>query len=119
MIKRRKKPTDATVARVYGAALTVAADAERAGEATVQVFASAPHADVSRLVARALQLALRAAPAAPFAAMAPADAEAVAVTKYSGLDEAGAAAFLGVSTGELRRRLVSGLRALRPEPACA
>ena len=104
-MKRRKKPTDVTLARVYGAALTVAADAERAGEATVQVFASAAHADVSRLVATALQLALRAAPAAPFAAMAPADAEAVAVTKYSGSTRPGPPRFLGVSTAELRRRL--------------
>ena len=112
------QPTDAALARVYGAALTVAANADLAGEATVRVFAGAAHADVRRLVATALQLALRAAPAAPFAAMALADAEAVAVTKYSGLDEAGAAAFLGLSTAELRRRLVSGLKAARPRPAC-
>ena len=69
-------------------------------------------------MATALQLALRAAPAAPFAAMALADAEAVARDEVLGLDEAGAAAFLGLSTAELRRRLVSGLKAARPRPAC-
>ena len=64
MLRRDTEPTDAAIARVYGAAL------------------------------------------------------AVAVTKYSGLDEAGAAACLGLSPSELRRRLVRGLTAIRPEPAC-
>ena len=118
MLRRDTKPTDAAIARVYGAALAVAADTEAAEDATVRVFAAAARADLATLVATAVRLALRAAPGKPFAAMALDDAEAVAVTKYSGLDEAGAAACLGLSRSELRRRLVRGLTAVRREPAC-
>ena len=115
------KPSDATLARVFGAALVVAASPEVAEQATLRVFAAVAtaNADVRRLVATAVRLVLRAAPATPFAAMELADAEAVAVTRYSGLDEAGVAAFLGLSTAELRRRLMRGLTAARPEPAYA
>ena len=66
---------------MYGAALAAAASPEAAEEATLRVFAAAvptANADVRRLVATAVRLGLRAAPATPFAAMAPPDAEAVA-----------------------------------------
>jgi len=119
LVKKGAKPTDAAVARVFDAALAVAADAEAAEDATVRVFAAAARADLGWLVATAVRLALRAAPGEPFAAMTLSDAEAVAVTKYSGLDEAGAAACLGLSPAELRRRLLRGLTAARPVPACA
>jgi hypothetical protein len=117
MIHAGTPPTDAELGRVLGAALAVAADADVAEEATLRVFAAAAHADIRRLTATAVRLALRAAPATPFAAMALGDAEAVAVTKYSGLDEAGAAALLDVSTPELRRRLVRGLTAAGSRPS--
>ena len=120
MLQEGGKPTDAAIARVYDAALAVAADTGAAEDATVRVFSAAGRADLATLVATAVRLVLRAAPGKPFAAMALADAEAVAVTKYSGLDEAGAAACLGLSRSELRRRLVRGLTAARPEAAaCA
>ena len=104
---------------MYRAALAVAADSAAAEDATARVFAAGHRGDLGTLVATAVRLALRAAPGRPFAAMALPDAEAVAVTKYSGLDEAGAAACLGLSRSELRSRLVRGLTAVGTEPACA
>jgi hypothetical protein len=114
-------PADATLARVFGAARAAAADQSAAEEATLRVFAAAGPGDPNpeRLSAAAVRLVLRAAPAAPFAAMALADAEAVALTRLLGLGESRVAALLGVAPRELRRRLTRGLAAALPQAVSA
>ena len=82
------------------------------------MFAAAGPGDPSaeRLAATAVRLVLRAAPAAPFSAMALADAEAVALTRLLGLGESRVAALLGVAPRELpagASRAASPLRCRR------
>jgi DNA-directed RNA polymerase specialized sigma24 family protein len=117
----QQRPDEATIARVLGAA-RAAADGEAAAEhAVVRAFAAAgrgPH-DPERIAATAVRLALRDAPAAAFAAMAPPDAEAVALVRLVGLSAADTAAVLGVAAGEVGRRLTRGLVAVRGGGACA
>lgn len=116
-----RDPDDATIRRVLGATRAAADGDQAAEDAVLRVFAAAgpgPH-DPERLAAAAVRLALRAAPAAPFAAMAPPDAEAVALVRLVGLGAADAGALLGVAPGEVRRRLTRGLVAVRDEAACA
>ena len=114
-------PADATLARVLGAARAAAADQSAAEEATLRVFAAAGPGEPSaeRLSAAAVRLVLRAAPAAPFAAMAPADAEAVALTRLLGLGESRVAALLDLAPRELRRRLTRGVSAALPQAVSA
>ena len=116
-----REPDDATLSTVFAAATAAAADPHAAEDATVRAFAAAgpPGADAERVAATAVRLALRAAPAPPFARMALADAEAVALCRLLRLDVRRAAALLGVAERELRRRLTRGLAALVPEPACS
>jgi DNA-directed RNA polymerase specialized sigma24 family protein len=117
----QRGPDDATISRVLAAARAAAAGDAAAEDAVVRAFAAAgpgPH-DAGRLAAAAVRLALRTAPAAPFAAMAPPDAEAVAVVRLAGLGAADAGAVLGVATGEVGRRLTRGLMAVRAEAASA
>jgi DNA-directed RNA polymerase specialized sigma24 family protein len=106
-------PSESTIARVFGAAVAAAADRRAAEEATLRVFAAEGRGetDADRLAATAVCLAVRAAPAPAFAAMAPPDAEAVALARLLGLKEGGIAAVLGVDTPEIRLRLKRGLTA--------
>jgi DNA-directed RNA polymerase specialized sigma24 family protein len=113
------EPDEATIARVLGVARAAADEDKAAEDAVLRVFAAAgpgPH-EPARLAAAAVRLALRAAPAAPFAAMAPPDAEAVALVRLAGLSAAEAGALIGVAPGELRRRLGRGLVAVRDDVA--
>jgi hypothetical protein len=107
-------PDDTTLARVYAAATAAAADRGAAEDATARAFASADR-DAERLSATAIRLALRAAPALPFARMRLADAEAVALCRLLRLDVGGVAALLGIAAPEVRRRLTRGLADMRPE----
>jgi hypothetical protein len=105
-----REPSESTIALVWGAAVAAAADRAAAGEATLRAFASSgSDADAQELAATAVCLALRAAPAPAFAAMAPRDAEAVALARLLGFTVARIAAMLGVEMPEIRRRLCSGL----------
>ena len=86
----------------------------------MRAFAAAEPAgmDAEGVAATAVRLALRSAPAPAFARMAPPDAETVALCRLLHLDVHRAAAVLGVAVPEVRRRLMRGLAATLPEPAC-
>ena len=112
-------PDDAQLARVYGAAVAAAADAEIAADTTVRVFAAAGGDDTEQLAATAVRLALRARPAPAFAHMRLADAEAVALCRLLRLDVGRVAALLGVATSEVRTRLTRGLASAVPSDAAA
>jgi DNA-directed RNA polymerase specialized sigma24 family protein len=108
-------PDDPTISRVLAAARAAAEHHAAAEDAVVNAFASAgpgPH-DAGRLVAAAVRLAVLTAPAAPFAAMDPPDAEAVALVRLAGLDAAETGAVLGLAPEEVRCRLTRGLAAVR------
>ncbi len=103
------------VPRVYGAALAAAASEETAADVTGHVLAGAaaePGSDERALVALAVRLAVRGAPHPQFAAMEPDDREAVALVRLAGCSDGEAARVLGVEVGEVRRRLLRGLRAI-------
>lgn len=108
-------PSDATIARVLGAATAVAAHRRAAETATVEAVATAG-ADAERAAATAIRLALRAAPAPAFAPMDPGDAEAVALARLLRLREDKIAALLGIGRPEVRRRLRRGLAGALPAP---
>ena len=114
--------SEARVDFVYAAALGAAADPATAEDATARVFAAAAlrRSDGDVLAATAIRLALRAAPAEPFAAMDGPDAEAVALARLLRADERRIATLLGVDRVEVRRRLRRGLCAITPRvAACA
>jgi DNA-directed RNA polymerase specialized sigma24 family protein len=110
------EPLDpAPLARVYGAALAAAGSATVAADVTGHVLAGAatePGSDERALVARAVRLAVRSDPHPRFAAMEPADREAVALVRLAGCSDGEAARVLGVDVVEVRRRLLRGLRAI-------
>ena len=116
-----REPDELAIARVYGAAVAAAADAETAEDATLRVFAvaGASPADPEALAAAAVRLVVRAAPRPAFAPMAPADREAVALARLLRWREDRIAALLDIEVAEVRRRLARGLRVTRAEPVCA
>jgi DNA-directed RNA polymerase specialized sigma24 family protein len=107
------QPDDTAIARVYGAAMAAAADADAAEEATLRVFAAegAADRDAETLAATAVRLALRAAPD-------PEDRDAVALARLLCWPEPRIAAALDIDVPEVRRRLTRGLRAALTAAAC-
>ena len=116
-----REPDETAIARVYGAAVAAAADADTAEDATLRVFAAAGAgpADPEALAAAAVRLAVRAAPRRAFAQMAAADREAVALARLLRWREDRIAALLDIEVAEVRRRLARGLRAALAEAVCA
>jgi DNA-directed RNA polymerase specialized sigma24 family protein len=112
-----REPDETAFARVYGAAVAAAADADAAEEATLRVFAApgAGAADPEALAAAAVRLTMRASPQRAFAPMAPGDREAVALARLLRWPEDRIAAALDVEIAEVRRRLTRGLRAALTE----
>jgi hypothetical protein len=105
---------------VYGAALAASCDEQTAQAVTERVFAEAVRAhedlgDERRLAAQAVCFAMRTAPANPFAAMAPADREAVALARLAGYSVDEIALALGIGPDEAKRRLRAGLEGLALE----
>jgi DNA-directed RNA polymerase specialized sigma24 family protein len=117
----RPVPTIASdrIARVYGAALAASAGAAAAALVAGRVLAHADGLDDDDLVARAVRMAARQAPAIALAAMEPEDREAVALARIVGLPARRVAAELGVDELEARRRMLRGLRALAARQAAA
>jgi DNA-directed RNA polymerase specialized sigma24 family protein len=111
---------ETAIARVYGAAVAAAADADAAEEATLRVFAAAGAAerDPETLAATAVRLALRAAPDPAFASMEVEDRDAVALARLLRWPEPRIAAALDIDIPEVRRRLTRGLRAALTAAAC-
>jgi DNA-directed RNA polymerase specialized sigma24 family protein len=112
----------APLARVYGAALAAAKTPTMAADVTGHVLAGAvagPGSDEHALVARAVRLAVRSDPHPRFAAMEPDDREAVALVRLAGCSDGEAARVLGIDVGEVRRRLLRGLRAIAAATALA
>ena len=116
-----REPVETVIARVYGAAVAAAADADTAEHVTLRVFAvaGASRADPDALAAAAVRLAVRTAPRRAFAPMAPADREAVALARLLRWREDRIAALLDIEVAEVRRRLACGLRARLAEAVCA
>jgi DNA-directed RNA polymerase specialized sigma24 family protein len=96
---------------VWRAALAASGDQTVAEDVTSAVLGSAA-ADASEgpLVRRAVLLALRRAPAPAFAAMAPAEREAVALARIAGCRVDEVADTLGIGDRAARRLLTEGLR---------
>ena len=116
-----REPDEKAIARVYGAAVAAAADADSAEDVTLRVFAvaGASRAAAEALAAAAVRLAVRDAPRRAFAPMAPADREAVALARLLRWREDRIAALLDIEVAEVRRRLARGLRATVAETVCA
>jgi hypothetical protein len=107
---------DASLPRVYGAALAAAADPAIAEDVTCAVMAEAAagsaRADARALVGRAVLRAVEAAPDPAFAAMRSGDREAVALARLAGYTVDEVAGALGIAPAEARTRMTNGVRAL-------
>jgi DNA-directed RNA polymerase specialized sigma24 family protein len=116
---------------VWRAALAACGDEAVAQDVTVDVLTRAPRDAVRDAVVRAAVLgAIRRAPAPAFAAMAPAEREAVALARIAGCRVDEVAAALGIDEraarallteglrSTLRRRQASGPRTLPPALGC-
>ena len=121
MFGGRRRPDETSIARVYGAAMAAATDADAAEEATLRVFAAAGvrRTHPEALAAAAVRLAVRASPHEALAAMEVDDREAVALARLLRWPEDRIAATLGIEVSEVRRRLTRGLQAAVAEMACA
>jgi DNA-directed RNA polymerase specialized sigma24 family protein len=99
---------------VYGAALAAAAGPADAAAVTqdVMVGAARDHADTRTLVARAVLRAMRTAPHAAFARMAPPEREVVALARLAGYTVPEIAATLGIEASEARTRMTRALRSV-------
>jgi DNA-directed RNA polymerase specialized sigma24 family protein len=102
---------------VWRAALAASGDRRVAEAVTTAVLhAASPEATAPGLVRQAVLAAVRQAPAPPFAAMADAQREAVALARIAGCPVGEVAAALGVGDGTARRLLTAGLRSMLPRP---
>jgi DNA-directed RNA polymerase specialized sigma24 family protein len=101
---------DSLVASAYGAAIAVSANAAVAGHVTA-VALEAGSGREQDLVTRTLRLAARTAPAPQYRRMSVQQREAVALARPGGATADEIAATLGVSTAEVKRRMLQGLRA--------
>jgi DNA-directed RNA polymerase specialized sigma24 family protein len=109
---------ESLVARAYGAAIAVSANAAVAQHVT----AVAVEGGASReqdLVSRTLRLAVRTAPAHEYRRMSLEQREAVALARPGGATVDEIATTLGVSADEAKRRMLEGLRAAAAAPAHA
>ena len=106
---------------VWRAALAASGDRHVAEAVTTAVlYAASPQATAADLVRQAVLAAVRQAPAAPFAAMADAQREAVALARIAGCPVGEVAAALGVGDSTARRLLTAGLCSVLPRrPASA
>jgi DNA-directed RNA polymerase specialized sigma24 family protein len=101
------------LSHVYGAALAATAEPADAADVTQQVMVAAARdrADTRTLVARAVLRAMRTAPHAAFACMAPSEREVVALARLAGYTVPEIAATLGIEPAEARARMTRALRA--------
>jgi DNA-directed RNA polymerase specialized sigma24 family protein len=106
---------DSLLARAYGAALAVSANPAVAQHVTAVAWEGGPSGEQD-VVARTLRLAVRTAPAPQYRHMSVEQREAVALTRPGGATAHEIAATLGVSTGEVKRRMLEGLRAAAAAP---
>jgi DNA-directed RNA polymerase specialized sigma24 family protein len=96
---------------VWRAALAASGDRTVAEDVATAVLTSAgTDAPEHQLVRSAVLLALRRAPAPAFAAMAPAEREAVALARIAGCRVDEVASTLGIGDRAARRLLTEGLR---------
>jgi DNA-directed RNA polymerase specialized sigma24 family protein len=109
---------DSLLARAYGAALAVSANPAVAQHVTAVAWEGGPSGEQD-VVARTLRLAVRTAPAPQYRHMSVEQREAVALTRPGGATTHEIAATLGVSTGEVKRRMLEGLRAAAAAPVQA
>jgi DNA-directed RNA polymerase specialized sigma24 family protein len=102
---------------VWRAALAASGDRRVAETVRMAVlYAASPEATAGDLVRQAVLAAVRQASAPPFAAMADAQREAVALARIAGCPVGEVAAALGVGDGTARRLLTAGLRSMLPRP---
>jgi len=98
---------------VYGAARAAARTEAGARDATERAFRFARASDTRQaLVAQAVRVAIGIDPAAPFDALDPDDAEALALVRLAGLRVDEVADLTGDDPVMVRRRLTAGLRTL-------
>jgi hypothetical protein len=96
---------------VWRAALAASGDESVAEDVTTKLLTSADvDAPEGQLVRGAVLAAVRRAPAPAFAAMAPAERDAVALARIAGCRVDEVAATLGIGDGAARRLLTEGLR---------
>lgn len=107
---------DASLPRVYGAALAAAADPATAEHVTYAVMAEAiaadDLADTRALIGRAVLRAVETAPDPSLAPMTAEDRETVALARMAGYTVDEVAGALGIASAEVRSRMATGLRAL-------
>jgi DNA-directed RNA polymerase specialized sigma24 family protein len=114
--RRMSALVDASVPRVYGAALAAAADAEAAEDVTCEVMVDVANgrgrADARSLIERAVLRAVQTAPHPTFAAMRAEDREAVALARLAGYSITEVADALEIPPSEARSRMTSGVKTL-------
>jgi DNA-directed RNA polymerase specialized sigma24 family protein len=118
MEPRQGHSPDSLLARAYGAAIAVSANAAVAQHVTAVAFDGGPSKEQD-VVPRTLRLAVRTAPAPQYRHMTVEQREAVALARPGGATAGEIAATLGVSTGEVKRRMLEGLRAAAAAPVQA
>jgi hypothetical protein len=102
---------------VWRAALAASGDQAVAGEVTSAVLIQAARdAPQGELVRAAVLQAIRRAPAPAFAAMAPAEREAIALARIAGCRVDAVAGALGIGDDAARRLLTTGLRSAQRRP---
>jgi DNA-directed RNA polymerase specialized sigma24 family protein len=109
---------DSLLARAYGAAIAVSANPAVAQHVTAVAWEGGPNGEQD-LVTRTLRLAVRTAPAPQYRQMSVEQREAVALARPGGATAGEIAAKLGVPTGEVKRRMLEGLRAAAATPVQA
>jgi DNA-directed RNA polymerase specialized sigma24 family protein len=98
---------------IYGAARAAARSERAACDATERAIRQALAGEDRRaLAAHAVRLAIADEPAAPFDALEPADAEALALVRLVGLRVGEVAALTGDEPATVTRRLTAALRTL-------
>jgi DNA-directed RNA polymerase specialized sigma24 family protein len=121
LAQRSRALVDASAPHVYGAALAAAAGPAVAEEVTHDVMLAAvlgrARADARSLIERAVVRAVRRAPHAAFARMAPGEREVVALARLAGYSVGEIAAALEIEPDEARSRMSSGLRAVSRDAA--
>jgi DNA-directed RNA polymerase specialized sigma24 family protein len=113
--RRLRALVDASVPRVYGAALAASADPEAAEDVTHEVMTDAiagrTQADARSLVARALLSAVRDEPHPSLAPMMIEEREVVALARLGGYTVPEIAEALDIAPAEARARMTRALRA--------
>jgi DNA-directed RNA polymerase specialized sigma24 family protein len=108
---------EVTLDRVFAAAHAACMNEEAAAEVTRRVLVADPHGPADELAARGACLA--AGRAAPYAAMAPGDRDAIVLARVLGWNTDRIARQLGTTPQDVKSRLARGLRTLLPPRDCA